>query len=160
MEALGINLINIIIYTVLFVVVYLVLKKYLLSKLMEMIEKRQKTVKDTIELKNNLQKEQEELESKQKEVIAETRAAAKEELAQMRKEAEADKLKLLQQAKTEAQEIIAKAEKRLAQEREKMTVEMNEKVELAVKKVVQQIYQQDKVEIDKKLIDLAVKDLQ
>ena len=51
MDALGINLVNVFIYMVLFMLLYLILDKYLISKLVEMLEKRQKDVQEGTEMK-------------------------------------------------------------------------------------------------------------
>src|SRR3989304_6205394 len=159
MEALGLNIVSITIYIILFVVVYLLLNKFLVKKLLQIIEQRQQTAKENIDLKGNLQKQLEGMEQKKKEFFAATKAESMKTIAEVMQEAKAEKTKIIEQAKQEAQLIIEKAEKFLNLEREKLEDEMAGKVAEAARKVVQEGYQANKSEIDKKLIEQALKEL-
>jgi len=159
MEALGLNIVSITIYIILFVVVYLVLNKFLVKKLLQIIEQRQQTAKNSIDLQTNLQKQMAEMEQKKKESFAATKAESMKTVAEVLHEAKAEKAKILEEAKKEAQAIVEKAEKFLDQERVKLEAEMAAKVEAAARKVVKEVYQANKTEIDQKLIEQALKGL-
>ena len=159
MDALGINIVSIVIYTVLFVLVYLVLNKYLVKRIIEILEKRQLTVKENFVLKASLEKQNQQLEQQKKDTFTATKAEAEKTMAQVLKGAHTEKAKILEEAQQEAQEIIEKAEKFLENERTKLSLEMTDKVKTAAQKVVEEVYQTNKLDIDRKLIDKAISEL-
>ena len=58
MEALGINIVNIIIYIILFVVLYLILDRFFLKNFVKNLEKRQQEIKEGLGLKDRLDEEE------------------------------------------------------------------------------------------------------
>jgi F-type H+-transporting ATPase subunit b len=98
MEALGINIFSLVVYSILFFIVYLLLEKFLLPKLRENIEARRNLIEDTVEGNKKLEKDKAEFH----EVL---KAEQKKKLIETSKQAE----EMLQSAEGEASEVVNKA---------------------------------------------------
>ena len=159
MEALGLNIFNIVIYVVLFTILYLVLNKFLIGKMIVMLEKRQQALIDAEAQKVKLGEQEVELKEKIAEVKEDLRKENKIAYDKVIDEARADKQEILAQARVEAEGIKEAAGKQLAIEKEKIEEEMSANVSVAVQKVMEQIYQGRKQEIDQNLIQKALKEL-
>ena len=159
MEALGLNIFNIVIYVVLFTILYLVLNKFLIGKMIVMLEKRQQALIDAEAQKVKLGEQEVELKEKIAEVKEDLRKENKIAYDKVIDEARADKQEILAQARVEAEGIKEAAGKQLAIEKEKIEEEMSANVSVAVQKVMKQIYQGRKQEIDQNLIQKALKEL-
>jgi F0F1-type ATP synthase membrane subunit b/b' len=159
LSQLGINLVNIVIYSLLFLVIYIILSKFVLKGFIETLEKRQQAIKDNESLGQNLNQQKEKLAADVESTIKEAKLKARETVNLAIKEAKEEKTKIIDSGKKEAELIIEKANSKLEVEREKLNKEMEGKIELAAKKALMEIYQTDKVEIDKKLIELVIKEM-
>ena len=107
MEALGINIFNIIIYIILFIVLYFVLDKYLLKSMMKMLAKRQQDLKGLQSQKETMQKSEAELNTKHGELKTEVKKENQEAFDKIIKEAKEEKAKILADARVEAEQINA-----------------------------------------------------
>lgn len=159
MEALGINITSILIYTILFVLIYFISRKFFLDKLVDTLAQRQADIKKGIELRESMEAEMKKLEQRQDEVLAAAKEEAKNAVGKAMADAKEQRKQLLEDTKKEAEQIIAKANERLEQERGKLEADLNAKVEAAAMRVVKEVYKQDKANIDRKLIDAAIKEL-
>lgn len=159
MDALGINIFNIVIYTILFIVLFFMLKKYLAKPLTEMLEKRAKAVADVQNGKEEIVKERDELNKRSTSLEEKLKREMKDEHDKVILETKQERQKMLADAKAEADAIIAKANARLDQERKVLDEEMTGKIEKAAIKVLKEVYNTEKTSIDPKLIQKALQEL-
>ncbi len=159
MDALGINIFNIVVYTVLFIILYVVLRKYLAKPVMEMLEKRAAAVAKVQADKDELAIKYDELEKSKAKLTEEMQQELKAEREKSLADAKAEKQNIITAAKKEAEMIVAKANQKLEQERKQQEVLLAEKVEQATIKVLKEIYNTEKSSIDKKLIQKALQEL-
>lgn len=159
MDALGINIFNIIVYTILFVLLCVILKKYLAGPLMSMLEKRAQAVHDVQKGQEDLAKNREELNNRSATLEEKLRKELKDEREKAITEAKAEKQKIIEAAKKEAEAIVEKANQRLDQERKQQEQAMASKVQQATARVLKEVYHTDRKEIDPKLIQQALQEL-
>jgi F-type H+-transporting ATPase subunit b len=120
MEALGINLANLLIYSVLFLVFYWLMDKFLFSSLVEALNKRKEQIKKGLELTVEMEKKMNNLEKEYEKKLEKAGNEARAIIKQAK--AEADQLKSveLEKAKKSIAEIIENAKVKADAEREKM----------------------------------------
>lgn len=159
LQALGINITSIIIYTILFVAVYLIIKKFMVKPLTSILEQRKSDIQEGLDLKDQMQIKMTELDQKKEEILKEAKIEAKKMVDAAMEEAKAERKKLLEQSKQEADSMISKAKERFEQESKKMQAELDTKVDKAARKIVKEIYLQDKINIDKNLINKAINEI-
>lgn len=159
MEALGLNLFNIIVYVILFVLVYVLLDKVLIKRLVGMIEKRQDELKTFAGDQEKLDREAKELETKKANIEKDLAKENNEKLNKIMLDMKKEKEKVLEEARKESSEIISEGRKKLSQEEQKLKAEMESKVELATKKALKEVYKIEKESIDKALINKAIKEI-
>jgi len=157
MEALGINLFSIAVYTVLFVIVYVLLNKYLLPGLRRSINDRQKLIEDNVrmqgELKQDAEAQQVKLQKKEKEVEARKRGE------QIITDAETEASEIIKSAKNKAQNILADGKIALETKEQKLVDKLNEEVRLAAVKLAKEVYGKDGKEIDAQAVAKAVAEI-
>ncbi len=159
MEALGINLFNIIIYTILFAILMVVLKKYLTKPVTDMLDKREADIKFVHEQKEKLHTAEVELETQKEKLEAEVISANKASREEVLKAAREEKAQILEEAHKEAAAIIASANKKLEQDRKTLEDQTETKVQNAVAKVLKEVYGQEKTSVDRTLIQKALNEL-
>lgn len=159
MEALGINVVSIIIYIALFAVVYFIINKFLLKSIVSTLEQRQKDIKQGLELKSSMEKKMEELTKEKQEIMAEARNEAKKVVNEALEAAKSERQGILAEAKQEAEQIVEKANQKFEVERKRLESELEDKVETATRKAVADVYDRNKLDIDKDLINKAIKEL-
>ncbi|MCX8035314.1 MAG: ATP synthase F0 subunit B [Candidatus Dojkabacteria bacterium] len=141
MEALGLNLVQIISYTVIFILFYLISKRFL-SNIFKIIEERQSTIREGLE---NAQKAK----LLKEEVISEAQKESQKILEQAYLEAKT----IINNAKEKEQKIIAEAEKKyegiilharddIEKMREKAKQEGLKEAELIIKYAIQQTFRE------------------
>jgi F-type H+-transporting ATPase subunit b len=159
MEALGINLFSIAVYTVLFVIVYVLLNKYLLPGLRRSINDRQKLIEDNVrmqgELKQDAEAQQVKLQKKEKEVVSEARKRGE----QIITDAETEASEIIKSAKNKAQNILADGKIALETKEQKLVDKLNEEVRLAAVKLAKEVYGKDGKEIDAQAVAKAVAEI-
>lgn len=159
MDALGINIFNIVVYTVLFVILYVVLKKYLAKPVMDMLEKRAAAVAKVQADREEIAAKMDDLEKTKAKLTEKMQQELKEEREKSLADAKAEKQKIVSAAKKEAEIIVAKANQKLEQERKQQEEQLAEKIEQATLIVLKEVYNTDKTSIDKKLIQKALQEL-
>jgi F0F1-type ATP synthase membrane subunit b/b' len=126
---------------------------------MKTLAKRQQDLKDLQTQKETLQKSQGELNTKKSELSEKVQKENQEAYDKIIAEAKEEKLKIIAEARGEADSIKESANKRLETEKQKLNEEMEARLTEAVRKVMEDIYQGQKAEIDKSLIQKALKEL-
>ncbi len=159
MEALGINLFSIAVYTILFVIVFVLLNKYLLPGLRRSINDRQKLIEDNIrmqgELKQDAEAQHAKMQQKEKEVVLEARKRGEQIVA----DAEAEAAEIVKSAKGKAQNILSDGKIALDTKEQKLVDKLNEEVRLAAVKLARDIYGTDGKEIDAQAVAKAVAEI-
>ncbi len=153
MEALGINIVNIIIYTLLFVVLYVILNKYLLKGLVKMLDRRQQDIKDAIAKKEELDKQLLSVDEVKTEAENKAVQAGQARSQDLIKQATEEAQTIIATAKVEAERIIEKANKKLDVDKKKLEESFMERVDKEVNERISIISAEYKVEIDKARIN-------
>lgn len=112
--ALGVNLNALIVQFITFIIVFLVLKKYVFGKIVEILDKRQKTIEEGM----NSAKE-----------MAQAREKYEKEVEKLRHEARAQADEILSESKAQSEDIIAKAEESATVKTDKMISDAKKKIE-------------------------------
>jgi len=159
MEALGINITSIFIYSILFGVVYVILNKYLTGPLIDIIEKRKSDAAEGTRIKKQIQNELDSIATVGDNKLNEAKLEAKSIKDSVRESGKIYRQEIIEKAKKEAILIIKKANDRLDVERKKMQAEFADKLEQEARKMAKELYNMDKVNIDKKYIDSVVSNL-
>ncbi|MEI7579614.1 MAG: ATP synthase F0 subunit B [bacterium] len=159
MAALGINIVSIFIYSLLFLVVYLIINKFLSGPLLSILEKRRLAIDSGLQQAEAAAKERENISKEKEAILAAAKKEAQQAFTASKKDAEAEKAKYMEKAKKEADAIVFKANERLEVERKKLQDDYRVKLEAQAVAIAKEVYQIDKVSIDKKLIDQAINQL-
>lgn len=158
--AFNINLKSFLFQLITFVIVLLVLKRWVLPPLMATMEKRRETLEKSLEQAKATQEALAQAETRADEIIAKARAAADEALAEGRKTAEG----IIANSETAAAEraalIVKDAEARLDQERQQLRTELRAELAELVADATEKIIRQklDK-QADRILIERSLKEL-
>jgi len=120
MDKLGIEPTLLIAQLVNFGIILFVLSKLLFKPIMEMLEKRKKTIAEGIALTQSLKEEEEKLLQKREKLLAEARTDAREIIEEAKKQAKDEVQSIIDVARREADEIIEKGKREVASERETM----------------------------------------
>ncbi|MEK7095748.1 MAG: F0F1 ATP synthase subunit B [Patescibacteria group bacterium] len=159
--AFNINLKSFLFQLTTFVIVLLVLKRWVLPPLMTTMEKRRETLEKSLEQAKATQEALAQAETRAEEIIAKARVAADEALAEGRKTIEGMIVNAEATAAERAALIIKDAEARLGQERQRLRTELRaelaELVAAATEKIIRQKLdkQADRILIEQSLKELA-----
>lgn len=159
LSALGLNVQSFVFQLITFVIVLLLLRKYVYGRLVETLEARRKAVEDSLDKATEAAKELEQTEKKVGQMLDEARTEAQDIVALAHKEATAMVEEAEVKAGKKAEHMIAQAESRLKQDIEVARTELRHEaaglVALATEKVLRQ-----KVDskTDKDLIAAALKE--
>jgi F-type H+-transporting ATPase subunit b len=137
--ALGVDLKALVLQIVTFVIVFWLLKKFALDKIIKTLDERRKTIDDGVEFAREMEAEKAGLDERVQEMLAKAQAKAdkllaqgKTEAAELIKQAEADAAKRMDRVLTDAQsrieQDIEKARKALEQEVLSLVAEATEAV--------------------------------
>lgn len=158
MEALGINLVSIIIYTVLFVALYLIMDKYFLKKIFSILEKRQHELDKGYEYSKTAEEKLQNVEKEVAALIQNAKAESKQIKTDALKEAESERKLILDKTKTEADGIIEKANKKFDEYKKDYESKVKSEISAQVVALVKEIVGSEK-NIDKALIDKYISKL-
>lgn len=128
METLGLNIHNIIVQIFGFLVVFLILRKYLFLPLRQVVEARRREIASQI---SAIESEKEEVEAMKRDLEARLQGIFEERreiLAQEREKAKQMVQEMLEEARREAERIREKARRDIMLEREKMLLGMRETI--------------------------------
>jgi len=160
MEALGINIVDIVIYMVLFFILFSVINSKLIKPLLVIIEKRRTELKEITEKQTSLDQKAIDFDEQQKTTRTKLKEETQEETDRIITAAKDEAFNIIEKAKHEADKTKQRANELIDQERIKYKAELNEKFEDVLQKTLNQLYNQNKIDIDKNLIKQALIDLQ
>ena len=122
--AFQLNVKDFIIQLVTFVLVFLILRKWVVPKLVATMDKRRQTLEDSLEHARKTEETLAKAEARAEEILGKARAQADEALAEAKKAASGRIAEAEVQAAERAARIIKEAETRLGEEREKLRQEL------------------------------------
>ena len=127
MEGLGIDPIQLGAQIINFTIIVFVLKKFLYTPILTMIDKRRAEIKEGLQLKDKMAQKSEELDAEQKKLRMQLRAEEHRIMKQV-----------VDQAKSQGKELIDQAKREIENEREKMLVDLSREREKMLDQVKKQ----------------------
>ena len=124
MEALGIDLLNIIIYVVNFFVVLFLLQRLAFKPVKEMLEKRRKEIESGLTAAEQAQQEAARQRAEFEKELAKARQSSQEEARKAAEATENMRKEILESARREAEEIKARAKEEAEQERQQIAADL------------------------------------
>lgn len=124
MEAFGINLVSITIYTILFVILYFVLNKFLIKKLIQIMEERQEQIDRGLKLTTKVEERLDEIEKDYQERMNEASTKVKGILEEAKVQSSKLRNEEMKKAQEEAANLVEKTKKQLELEKEKIRAEV------------------------------------
>lgn len=138
---LGIDWQSIVIYLVNFGILYFIVAKYLVPRVVGFLDKREKTIKDNIDEANKLKEEFQaklvEMEKEQEEI----RAHQLSEMQEFKKDLDAKRDELIEIMEKERQEMLEKTEHEIAQRKEMLMKEVETEMLTVIQNIVLNIVQ-------------------
>lgn len=107
-----------------FIILYVLLKKFALEKLLRSINKRQEMIADGVRNAQNAKLVLVQVKTQQEEIISDARAKAREILAQSRQDAKLQTEKITAAAGVKAEQLLADAHEQIQTEKQKMLLEV------------------------------------
>lgn len=107
-----------------FIILYVLLKKFALEKLLRSINKRQEMIADGVRNAQNAKLVLVQVKTQQEEIISDARAKAREILAQARQDAKLQTEKITAAAGVKADQLLADAHEQIQTEKQKMLLEV------------------------------------
>lgn len=124
MEALGIDLLNIIIYGINFFVVLFILQRLAFKPVKEMLEKRRKEIESGLTAAEQAQQEAARQRAEFEKELAKARQSSQEEARKAAEATEKMRKDILESARREADEIKARAKEEAEQERQQIAADL------------------------------------
>ena len=107
-----------------FIILYVLLKKFALEKLLRSINKRQEMIADGVRNAQNAKLVLVQVKTQQEEIISDARDKAREILAQARQDAKLQTEKITAAAGVKAEQLLADAHEQIQTEKQKMLLEV------------------------------------
>lgn len=134
MEALGINWINMGIYSVMFGIIFWVIKTKLVPQLDSAMSKRQDEIDKSILLSKKAEENAKNMEIEKEKMMKKMQAEHKQKMDEILEKANMEAKEILEKAKTKSKELIKNGEKLIEDERKNLDKELIKKIELMTKK--------------------------
>jgi F-type H+-transporting ATPase subunit b len=142
---------------ILFVLFALVLGKFAWKPLLQMVEEREKTVREQVEGAAKAQAEAQALLNQRQDMLKEATREREEMIARASQEADHVKAELVSKARAEAEQILAKAKAQIEQEKTKAILELRTQVaDLAMTAAEKIVRSSLTPEAQRKLIDETI----
>jgi F-type H+-transporting ATPase subunit b len=148
MDALGINLLNIIVYSVLFLIIFLVLKIFFVPKMEKALEDRQKEIAKGLKFSEETDQLRQDIETEKEKVLTQARSQKKEILAASKKQADEEYKTLISQAKEKSNQIIADAQNIISMDNEKIKSEIDTQVNKKILEKLGKLAQDGKIKVN------------
>jgi F-type H+-transporting ATPase subunit b len=159
LAALGIDGQAFIVQLLTFLLVFFVLYKFVFHRIVDILEKRQKTIEEGVSLTGEMQAEKERLDAEVERVRKQTRAEADELIADTRDKASLIIKQAEEKSQAKADQIIKEAKQKIAEESDKakrrLEKEMVELIVATTEEVTRQKLDQDK---DRQLVSKILKE--
>lgn len=139
LDSLGIQLKPIIIYTILFVIVYVIMKKFVLDKLFEIMDKRQSEIKEGLEMKGKFESETERSAQEKQAALSAGKTEVEATKTQLKKDNDLTKKEIIENAEKEAEEIVKSAKIKLESDKKKLEADFDKRVETKAKEIAKDI---------------------
>ncbi|MBP9759201.1 ATP synthase F0 subunit B [Candidatus Dojkabacteria bacterium] len=152
MEALGINLVSIIIYIILFAVLYLLMNKFFLKKIFIALEKRQEDLDKGHEYTSKAEEKLKNIDIESRKIIEKSKEDAKTIKENILHESEIERKALLEKTKLEASLIIEKANKRFEEYKKDHDARVQQEIGEKAMQIVKELIGDEK-QLDKALVD-------
>lgn len=161
MEALGIEPILLIGQIINFVVLFLILRKFLYKPVLSLLKKRKQEIEESLTRARRIEEEESKMKEKQEKLVSDAKKEVRLLLEEAKKQAKEQETRIVEVARKEAQEILAKAKSQAQQQLKEAEGEMKKQaVELAgtmVAKLIPTILSEDN---QRKLIASHLKELE
>lgn len=148
MEALGINLENLLIQLFAFTVFIAIFWKFALGPITRMLDERQERIRESMEAAERMEQELAVTQARNEEILAEARREAQELLGTARENSDQILTRAREQSQQQADQMIAKAEATITAERQQawneLRVEVADLAITAATKIVRQELDRDK----------------
>jgi len=159
LAALGIDGQAFIVQLITFLLVFVVLYKFVFHRVVQILEKRQKTIEEGVKLTTEMQAEKEQLDEEIARVKRKTREEADELIAQTRDKASLILKQAEEKSQTKADQIIKEAKQKIVEESEKakrkLEKEVVEMIITATEEVTRLKLDEDK---DRQLVSKVLKE--
>lgn len=156
--ALGLDLSAFIVQLITFLIVFYILKKYVFGRIIDVLDKRQKTIEQGVKSAQDMTLQKEKLASEVAKLKSEARTQADDILAESRKQSEEMIAKAGEAATAKTDKMIEDAKKKIDEEADRSRRSLkNEIVTLVVDTTEKLIGSKVDVSKDKALIDEALK---
>lgn len=134
MEALGINFINMAIYSAMFGILYYVIKTKLVPKLDEALDRRQKEIEKSLTLSKKAEETLKKIEEDQEKMMKKLHVEHKQKMESILVKANSEAKEIIDEAKIKSKNLIKSGEKLIDEERKKLDKELESKIALMAKK--------------------------
>lgn len=134
MEALGINFINMVIYSVMFGILYYVIKTKLVPKLDDALSTRQKEIEKSLTLSKKAEETLKKIEEDQEKMMKKLHIEHKQKMESILIKANSEAKEIIDEAKVKSKNLIKSGEKLIDDERKKLDKELENKIALMAKK--------------------------
>jgi F-type H+-transporting ATPase subunit b len=158
--ALGINLKLFIAQLIHFVIILLVFWKWVYGPIVKMLDKRAKTIEDSIKQAKDVEERVAKLEAERAAIITTAKAEASHRLEESQTAAEARRNEILSEAKTQVENVVRAGKEQLVREKEVMIQDAKKEIaEIAVKAAEQILKDSVSEKVSKKMAEEAVEKL-
>ena len=103
-----------------FIILFIILSKFVFPNIMKMINTREASIAESVEKAERIEQRLEEIEQEHKAIMKRANSEADEILRKTRSDAEALRKKLLEKAENEAREIVNQAKAKMLEDRDAM----------------------------------------
>ncbi|OGG04467.1 ATP synthase F0 subunit B [Candidatus Gottesmanbacteria bacterium RBG_16_37_8] len=160
MEKLGIQPIPLLLQVINFLLLLLLLKKFLYAPILQMLKDRRKKIEEGLEFGEKMKVEFDKSEKKRSEIVNKGKIEAQKIVEEARKTAKKKEEELIDKAEKEAAEIIERAEKELAVMKEKLEKDIHGKAIEVAQRLVEKLIKDALSETAQKaIIDKKIKEV-
>lgn len=157
MDALGVNIVNIVIYTILFGILYFVIDHFLIKMLDKTLEERKKRITEGLQYSDQMEKKLSKTDAMAEKILAKARDDAKQIMEDAKKDVQAYKIEKEKEAKADADEILATAKERADLVLKKEKTSFDQSVMTKAKEMVESLWRSKNSSLDTKYIEDVIK---
>ena len=160
MENLGIQPISLLLQSINFLLLLLILKKFLYKPILKVLADRKKKIEEGLSYSDKMKSEFEKSEKKRDEILVRARSDGKTIIEEAKRAAKKREEELLEKAQREAQEIIAKGKREIEAMKEDLAKDLRLEAVMIAEKIVEKVIKEALTEnTQKALIDRKIKEI-
>ena len=160
MENLGIQPISLLLQSINFLLLLLILKKFLYKPILKVLADRKKKIEEGLSYSDKTKSEFEKSEKKRDEILVRARSDGKTIIEEAKRAAKKREEELLEKAQREAQEIIAKGKREIEAMKEDLAKDLRREAVMIAEKIVEKVIKEALTEnTQKALIDRKIKEI-